>query len=259
MSNLLVVDDEEAICWGLARLGKDMGHEVTTASSAEEALDLTQQRKFDAIVLDVRLPGMDGLSAISELRKHVGTIPIIVITAYGDLHTAVETVRNGAFEYIVKPFNTDKVRRVLLRALEFAAQAPPDFRSVAAVEGFVGNTPVMQDVFNRIALAAASDACVLLQGESGTGKELAARAIHKYSSRCDGPFVAVNVASLSSTLAESELFGHVRGAFTGAEQARTGLLAKADHGTLFLDEVADIPLSTQVKLLRRSRMVKCCR
>ena len=250
MSNLLVVDDEEAICWGLARLGKDMGHEVTTASSAEEALDLTQQRKFDAIVLDVRLPGMDGLSAISELRKHVGTIPIIVITAYGDLHTAVETVRNGAFEYIVKPFNTDKVRRVLLRALEFAAQAPPDFRSVAAVEGFVGNTPVMQDVFNRIALAAASDACVLLQGESGTGKELAARAIHKYSSRCDGPFVAVNVASLSSALAESELFGHVRGAFTGAEQARTGLLAKADHGTLFLDEVADIPLSTQVKLLR---------
>ncbi|MFV1965093.1 MAG: sigma-54-dependent transcriptional regulator [Pirellulaceae bacterium] len=250
MSRLLVVDDEESICWGLVRLGEEMGHEVATASSAEEALDRVQQDTFDAIVLDVRLPGMDGLTAIRELREHVGSAPIVVITAYGDLQTAVEAVRNGAFEYIVKPFNMEKVRRVLLRVLEVGSGVPPDFQSVAAVEGFVGTTPAIQKAFHRIALAAASDACVLLQGESGTGKELAARAIHKYSSRCDGPFVAVNVASLSSTLAESELFGHVLGAFTGAEQARTGLLVKADHGTLFLDEVADIPLSTQVRLLR---------
>ncbi|MBM4089835.1 MAG: sigma-54-dependent Fis family transcriptional regulator [Planctomycetes bacterium] len=250
MSKLLVVDDEESICWGLARLGHDMGHEVTVASSAEEALNLVQRQTYDAIVLDVRLPGMDGLTAMSELRRHVGCVPIVVITAYGDLGTAVDAVRNGAFEYIIKPFDRERLQQVLGRALDPRSHVPADFGSVAASEGFVGTTPAMQEVFNRIAIAAASDASVLLRGESGTGKELAARAIHKFSPRGDGPFVAVNVASLSPALAESELFGHVRGAFTGAEQARTGLLVKANRGTLFLDEVADIPLPTQVKLLR---------
>lgn len=250
MARLLVIDDEEAICWGLKRLGESMGHQVVTGSSAEQALELVQREEFEAIILDVRLPGMDGLTAIGRMRAYVGRTPIIVITAFGDLQTAVEAVRAGAFEYIIKPFNTEKIRRVLTRALEVADQLQPETESVAAVEGFVGSTPAIQKVFNRIALAAASDAAVLLQGESGTGKELAARAIHRNSGRADGPFVAVNVASLNPTLAESELFGHVRGAFTGAEHSRTGLLVKADSGTLFLDEVADIPLPTQVKLLR---------
>jgi len=250
VARLLVVDDEQSICWGLTRLGESMGHEIAAASSAEQALELVEDSQPDVIVLDVRLPGMDGLTAIEHLREHVGQVPIIVITAYGDLQTAVKAVRNGAFEYIVKPFDLDQMQRTLQRALDSKRPAVVESLRGRPVEGLVGGTPEMQEVFKRIALAAASHACVLLCGESGTGKELAARAIHRYGSRSDGPFVAVNVASLSPSLAESELFGHVRGAFTGADESRTGLLVQADGGTLFLDEVADIPLSTQVKLLR---------
>ena len=250
MSKLLVVDDEQSICWGLSRLGESIGHEVVTCSSAEQALEFVTDVRPDAVVLDVRLPGMDGLTAIARLRERIGQVPIIVITAYGDLKTAVEAVRNGAFEYITKPFELDKVERALTRAL--TTHVVPAGRPLkpAHVGGLVGSSAAMQEVFKHIALAAASDASVLLYAESGTGKELAARAIHKYGERAEHPFVAVNAASLSSALAESELFGHVRGAFTGAEQDRVGLLAQADGGTLFLDEVADIPLSTQVKLLR---------
>lgn len=250
MPKVLVVDDEESICWGLTRIGEELGCEVVALPSAEEALELiAKDRSFAVVVLDVRLPGMDGLAAIQHLRKELANVPIIVMTAYGDLDTAVRAVRNGAFEYLVKPFKAERIQQVLSRAIQntsnelFAADVP-------AVEGFVGTTPAMQEVFNQIALAASADTSVLLLGESGTGKELAARAIHRYSSRAGGPFVAVNVAALSPALAESELFGHVRGAFTGADQARTGLLVKASGGTLFLDEVADIPRPTQVKLLR---------
>ena len=248
MALLLVVDDEQSICWGLSRLGEKLGHQVLVASSAEQALELVGQQKPDVIILDVRLPGMDGLTAIDPFRRVLGSVPIIVITAYGDLQTAVQAVRQGAFEYIVKPFDAQRVEQVLERAL--ATPRVDASRGVTAVDGFVGKTPAMQEAFNQIALASASSACVLLQGESGTGKELAARAIHKHSLRAEKPFVVINVASLSATLSESELFGHVRGAFTGADQARTGLLVRADGGTLFLDEVADIPLSIQVKLLR---------
>ncbi len=250
MARLLVIDDEQSICWGIRRLGEKMGHEVLTASSAEQGLKCVQAAAVDVIVLDIRLPGMDGLSAIEHLREHAGAIPIIVMTAYGDLHAAVQAVRKGAFEYIVKPFDIDRMRQALTRALEGARQVAAPTPPVTAVEGFVGCTPVMQQAFNQIALAAGSDASVLLQGESGTGKELAARAIHTYSARSHMPFVVVNVASLSSTLAESELFGHVKGAFTGADQSRDGLLVRAHRGTLFLDEIADIPVPTQVKLLR---------
>ncbi len=247
MPTLLVVDDEQSICWGLKRLGEQLGCEVHTASSAEQVLEDPVRAQPDAIVLDVRLPGMDGLEAIEHFRARWGRVPVIVITAYGDLHTAVEAVRQGAYEYIVKPFDARRIQQVLQRALATPPAAPG---TVAAVDGFVGSTPQMQEAFNRIALAASSDACVLLHGESGTGKELAARAIHRHSSRADHPLVVINAASLSETLAESELFGHVRGAFTGAEQPREGLLTRADGGTLFLDEVADIPLPIQIKLLR---------
>jgi two-component system nitrogen regulation response regulator GlnG len=192
---------------------------------------------------------MDGLAAIERFHDACGTVPIIVITAYGDLQTAVDAVRRGAFDYIAKPFDLTKMKSALVRALISepgrAASTPP-----IHVEGMVGRSPAIQEVYKRIALAAPSDAPVLLSGESGTGKELAARAIHRFSPRASGPFVAVNVASLSSTLAESELFGHVRGAFTGAEERRAGLLLQANGGTLFLDEVADIPPATQAKLLR---------
>jgi len=228
-----------------------MGHEVEAVSSAEDALKAAERNQPDAIVLDVRLPGADGLTAMPQLRRHVGQAPIVVITAHGDLQTAVTAVRNGAFEYILKPFDLDSVERTLRRALEreqpsARASRDPERR----VGGLVGKSSAMQDVYTRIALAAASDSGVLLTGESGVGKELAARAIHQFSKRSDGPFVAVNVAALSPSLAESELFGHAQGAFTGADSRRVGLLEQASGGTLFLDEVADIPLPTQVKLLR---------
>lgn len=250
MSSLLVVDDEQAICWGLERLGRSLGYEVTTASSAEAALELTMARRPDVIVLDVRLPGMDGLSAMQHLRARVGDVPIIVITAYGDLETAVKAVRLGAFDYVTKPFNLDQVRQVVMRAARREPHSSAMRAGPVAVDGIIGRTPIMQATFNRIALAAAAESYVLLLGESGTGKEMAARAIHRYSRRGEGPFVAVNVAALSPALAESELFGHERGAFTGADRSHLGLLVQADGGTLFLDEVAEIPLPIQVKLLR---------
>ncbi|HEY1067180.1 MAG TPA: sigma-54 dependent transcriptional regulator, partial [Pirellulales bacterium] len=255
MSRLLVVDDEPTICWGLSRLAQGLGHEVATASSAEQAFERLGAFSPDVVMLDVRLPGLDGLSAMPKLRAKIGDAPIVVMTAYGDLSTAVEAVRNGAFEYLVKPFDLSVAERVLERALAAPSQAKE--AAIAATTAgndiraqIIGQSAPMQEVFKRIALVAPSQACVHLHGESGTGKELVARAIHRYSSRSKGPFVALNLAALSPTVAESELFGHVRGAFTGADHARRGLLEQAHGGTIFLDEVADIPTSLQVKLLR---------
>lgn len=259
MPRLLIIDDEPAICWGLKRLGEELGHDVTTCATAEDGLQAAETAPPDVIVLDVRLPGMSGLEAIDRLRAVAAEAPILLITAHGDLATAVEAVRKDAFEFVVKPFDLAPMRRALERAVahrqahagEAEAAAPSDTPAPALdVDGMIGASPAIREAFRQIALAADAPASVLLVGESGVGKELAARAIHKYSRRSDGPFVAVNIASLNPALAESELFGHVRGAFTGADAARTGLLAQADGGTLFLDEVADIPLATQVKLLR---------
>jgi len=249
MPRLLVIDDEEAICWGLAELGKRLKLDVASASSAEQGLELAERKRPDLILLDVRLPGMDGLTALPRLRELAPAAPIVVMTAHGDLSIAVEAVRQGALDYVAKPFDLAQIERIIERAL-----AQPTASAASSVngqaDGLVGRTQIMQEVFKRIALVAPAEACVTLAGESGTGKELVARAIHRYSRRSSGPFVAVNVAALNPTLAESELFGHVRGAFTGADQPRQGLLVEADGGTLFLDEVADIPLPVQVKLLR---------
>jgi len=252
MAHLLVVDDEESICWGLSQLGRRMGHTVAVAASAEEALGLIAAQRPDAIVLDVRLPGMDGLSALTEFRRRLGPVAVIVITAYGELATAVAAVRSGAFDYLVKPFDLAVAERAIRRALESretSGEAPAALPE-DPTEQIAGASPAIQEVFKRIALVAPCDACVHLCGESGTGKELVARAVHRYSRRASGPFVAVNAASLTPSLAESELFGHARGSFTGADQPHQGLLERADGGTLFFDEVADIPLALQVKLLR---------
>ncbi|QDV48284.1 sigma-54-dependent transcriptional regulator [Gimesia fumaroli] len=250
MSKLLIVDDEESICWGLSQLGESHGHQVMMASTAEQALSLAEENRPDVVVMDVRLPGMDGLTAMQGLYDRIGPVPVIVITAYGDLQTAVEAVRKGAFDYIVKPFDLNQMEQVLDKAINESQREEHMPGETRQVEGLVGSTPEMQDVFKSIALVAGSEASVLLSGESGTGKELAAQAIHRFSERASGPFVAVNIASLSENLAESELFGHAQGAFTGAESARVGFLEQADQGTLFLDEVADIPISIQIKLLR---------
>ncbi len=252
MTCVLIVDDEQSICWGLSQLVGEMGHDALTASSAEEGLEIARQTPPDAIVLDIRLPGIDGLEAMERLHEILGPVPIIVITAYGVLSTAVTAVRNGAFDYITKPFDLQTAERTIARALASAEIATEYLLPPETIEHgqIVGTSAAMQEVFKRIALVAASETCVHVRGESGTGKELAARAIHRHSRRADGPFVAVNIAALSPSLAESELFGHVRGAFTGADETRQGLLAQADGGVIFLDEVADIPMTLQVKLLR---------
>ncbi|MSU76786.1 MAG: sigma-54-dependent Fis family transcriptional regulator [Gemmataceae bacterium] len=255
MSQLLIVDDEEAVCWALKKAFSKLGHHVAVAPSAEEAFVLAAKQRFDAIVLDVRLPGLDGISAMAKLRSLTGNAPVVVVTAFGNLATAVGAVEGGAFDYLAKPFDLaqaiDTVTRALKqRAMQQAAVEPPANGTVAPPEEMVGTGAAMQEVFKRIALVAPRDACVLITGESGTGKELVARAVHRYSARRDRPFLPVHIAALNPNLVESELFGHVKGAFTGASQTRAGLLALADGGTVFLDEIAEIPLPVQVKLLR---------
>ena len=248
MPKVLIVDDEESICWGVSRVCDKLGHQTRSASSAEAGLHEAASWRPDLVVLDVRLPGIDGITAVESFRALLGPVPIVIVTAFGDMATAVRAVQSDAFDYLLKPFGVQDIQAIIERALKRA----PDSISIdpPSDHELIGASPVMQSLYKRVALAAASDASVLLQGESGSGKELVARAIHRHSARNKGRFVAVNVAALSPSLAESELFGHVDGAFTGATRTRPGLLAQANGGTLFLDEVADIPLPLQVKLLR---------
>jgi DNA-binding NtrC family response regulator len=253
MAHLLLVDDEESICWGLAKLCQELGHTSATAASAEEAIALADRHRPDLVILDIRLPGMDGLSAMQRLRELAPEAPIIVMTAFGSLETAVTAVRNGAFEYLTKPFDLDAATSIIRRALERRAgqsPLPPQAEPGSLAGELLGSSAAMQQVFKRIALAAPSEVPVLVTGESGTGKELVARAIHRHSLRASAPLVSVNLAALSPTLVESELFGHARGAFTGADAARRGLLELADGATVFFDEIGDIAPSVQVKLLR---------
>lgn len=226
-----------------------MGHTVDVAASAEEGIHLAAGAAPDLLILDVRLPGMDGLTAMESFARHLKGAPIIVITAFGDLKTAVEAVRNGAFEYVVKPFDLAEIRGVIERGLR-VLPSEKKLAASEALDGMLGQSPAMQNVFKKIALAANSDAAVLLHGESGVGKELAATAIHRHSARRQGPFVSVNIASLSPSLAEAELFGHTESAVAGTTQSRSGILLQANDGTLFLDEVAAIPPTLQLKLLR---------
>lgn len=251
MSHILVVDDEEAVCWALERALKGEGHSVSVAASAEDALAVAKRKRPDAVVLDVRLPGMDGLSALGRLREVSGDAPVIVVTAFGNLGTAVRAVEGGAFDYLAKPFDLNQALDSVARALQRrgSAEAPPTVEPESGEE-IVGRSPAMQVVFKRIALVAPRDSCVLITGESGTGKELVARALHRHSSRRDKPFLPIHIAALNPSLVESELFGHVKGAYTGATEPRPGLLLLGDGGTVFLDELADIPLPVQVKLLR---------
>ena len=248
---VLIVDDEEAVCWALRRAFERAGYLANVASSAEEGLESARREKPDVVILDVRLPGMDGLEALGQLRKITDDAPIIVITAHGNLSTAVRAMEGGAFDYVAKPFDLAQALDAVTRALN----RPPSLAAAPASEpvsneDIIGRSPAMQQVFKQIALVAPRDVCVLITGESGTGKELVARAIHRHSARRDKPFIPVHVAALNPNLVESELFGHEKGAFTGAAGAKEGLLALADGGTVFLDELADIPLPVQAKLLR---------
>ena len=252
MSRILIVDDEESICWALRESLGDEGHDVAVASSAEAGLRAAAERPPDALVLDVRLPGADGLSSMKAFRDRIGPAPIIIITAFGNLETAVRAMEGGAFDYLVKPFDLDHATTVVRRALEKRAipGRAVEPAATAGPEALIGASAAMQDLFKKIALVAPADVPVLITGESGTGKELVARAIHRHSGRRGGPFLPVCIAALSPGLVEGEIFGHAKGSFTGANQDRRGLLELATGGTVLLDEVGDIPANLQVKLLR---------
>jgi two-component system nitrogen regulation response regulator GlnG len=253
VKHILIVDDEEAVCWSLQRALRREGHAVAVAASAEQAFARIGEQRPDAIILDVRLPGIDGLSALPQLHKLAPDAAVIVVTAFGNLPTAVRAVEEGAFDYLTKPFDLGQALDAVNRALQrrpLPENAVPAAADEETPQEIVGRSPVMQAMFKRIAMVAPRESCVLITGESGTGKELVARALHRYSSRRDRPFLPVHIAALNPNLVESELFGHTKGAFTGAAQARPGLLSLADGGTVFLDELGDIPLPVQVKLLR---------
>src|ERR1700685_1599013 len=256
MSHVLVVDDEPSICWGFRELLTEEGHDVSIASSAEEALDLASRNVPDAVVLDVRLPGRDGLSALADLRGRIGDAPIIIVTAFGDLQTAIRAIEEGAYDYLAKPFDLEQAAEILRRALRRgvepgsvskrqagrdSVEAETAQTGTAERNSLLGSSLVMQDIFKQIALVAASDVPVLITGESGTGKELVAQAIHAHGRRREGPFVPICLAALSPGVLESELFGHVRGAFTGADRERQGLLGMADAGTALRDARGGAP------------------
>ncbi len=251
MQRVLIIDDEEAVCWALREALVRMGHGVAVAGSAEEGLQKASTFHPDVILLDVRLPGADGLSIMEPLARASKQAPILVMTAFGNLETAVRAVEGGAFEYLIKPFDLDQALDGVQRALSRRGvpSSLPLQTTHGPTEEVVGSSPAMQAVFRRIALVAGGDSPVLLTGESGTGKEWVSRAIHRNSSFREGPFLPVHIGALNPATLESELFGHVKGAFTGASQNRTGLLGLAEGGTLFIDEIADVPLGIQVKIL----------
>jgi len=254
--NLLVVDDEEVIREGMRRILEAEGYHVTNSASGRTAIEKIQERDFDVVITDLKMPGMDGMEVLKAIKILQPEVPVVIITGYSTVDTAVEAMKNGAFDYIAKPFTSDLIIDKVQKAIDHKTLAMEGF-SVKKVmsaghgfDGFIGESIEMQKVYRRIMQVSPTDSTVLITGESGTGKELVARAIHKNSPRYDHSFVAVDCSSLPETLLESELFGHVKGSFTGAIHSKTGLFKVADGGTLFLDEISNISLATQSKLLR---------
>ena len=253
---LLVVDDEPSMREFLEILLAQEGYQVATAASGEEGLKIYRQLEPDLILTDVKMPGMSGLDLIREIHALDAAIPIIAITAYASADDAIRAVREGAYDYLSKPFQIEDLRIIIRNALEARRLRRENVelrRSIDEQHRFgeiVGKSPQMDEVFNLISRIAPSKANVLIIGESGTGKELVARAIHKDSGRSDRPFVTVNCTAIPENLLESEMFGHMKGSFTGAVANKQGLVEAAHTGTLFLDEVGDISLAIQAKLLR---------
>jgi two-component system response regulator PilR (NtrC family) len=256
-ASILVIDDEEIMREILETLLVREGYMVRLASAGAEGLELARSLPFDAVIVDVMMPGMDGLSVLDELRKHDEELPVVMITAYASMENAITAMKKGAFDYITKPFKNDEVLVVLRNAIErrrLVAENVALKQNLQAryhkFSGIIGKSPQMKQVFDLIIQAAPSRSTILITGESGTGKELVARAIHSNSSRADKSFVTVNSGNLPPDLLESTLFGHVKGAFTGAVYPKKGLFDLADKGSIFFDEIGNIPLETQAKLLR---------
>jgi two-component system response regulator HydG len=254
-ARLLIVDDDRDMREALGTLLSDEGHTCELAEDAAAALDIVDVQTFDVVICDVRMEGMSGLELLDRLRRSHPALPFIVITGAGGVHQAVDAIKRGAFEYMVKPCDGNELRRIVTEALDGrrhpseSMRAPPPLSTVGRVE-LVGSGPAMRSLQTSIDFVARSSAPVLVVGETGVGKELVARSIHARSERRDRPFVAVNTSAIPQELLEAELFGHVRGGFTGAVQGRRGLLSEADGGTLLLDEIGDMSFGLQAKLLR---------
>lgn len=255
---ILVADDDATIRGNLAMLLRSEGYETREAVDGIHATDLLRNETFSLVLLDLNMPGRHGMELLREREEHLDETPVIVITAYGGSSAAIEAMKLGAYDYITKPFDLDEVLFTVRRALtqqvlteQVRLLSEPGLSSEDPnEEELIGRTPAMVSVFKLIGRVAATREPVLIIGESGTGKELVAAAIHRSSARCDKPFIKVNSAALSSSLLESELFGHERGSFTGAVSQRVGRFEQADGGTLFLDEIGDLEIDLQAKLLR---------
>ena len=255
--SVLVVDDEPGMVSFLQRALAARCGSVDTAGSVEDAMPLLRRRLYDLVVLDIALPGRSGIDWLHDLRDEGFAGDVVLMTAYADLDTAIDALRAGAADFLLKPFSLAQVLNALQRCFERSRLVRENFvlrrevnERAAVVEGVVGESAAMRALCERLRRIAPTPATVLLTGESGTGKEVAARALHGMSSRAGGPFVPLNCAAIAAELIESELFGHVRGAYTGAQQSREGLFYYARGGTLFLDEVSELPLPAQAKLLR---------
>ena len=247
-----VVDDDSSIRWVLERALSQAGIANESFDNADQLLTRITTEQPDVIISDIRMPGTDGLELLSRINGSHPDLPVIITTAHSDLDSAVASYQQGAFEYLPKPFDLDEVvaitERALAHSLEKRGEAPV-LEELPATE-IIGEAPAMQEVFRAIGRLAHSNITVLINGESGTGKELVARALHRHSPRAANPFIALNMAAIPKDLMESELFGHEKGAFTGANSKREGRFEQADGGTLFLDEIGDMPADTQTRLLR---------
>ena len=256
MDKLLLIDDEADVQYSFRRIFDSPEIEIATASSGEEGLKLIPKFTPDLVMMDVRMTGLSGLETLRRLRQTDAKLPVIIMTAYGTTQTAIEAMKLGAYDYVLKPFDVPKLKTLVSSALEAsrAMKKVVSYQPLLESEdydiGIVGRTDAMQEVFKLIGQLAMSDATALITGESGTGKELIARAIYGHSKRSDKPFLAINCAAIPENLLESELFGHEKGAFTGATNQRIGKFEQCNGGTLFLDEIGDMTAATQTKILR---------
>tara|TARA_B110000879_G_scaffold95312_1_gene130205 strand:- start:712 stop:2100 length:1389 start_codon:yes stop_codon:yes gene_type:complete len=250
MKPIWILDDDKSIRWVFEKALARADLAFKTFSSTADAFEMLEKELPQVIVSDIRMPGGSGLDFLTEVKEKHPDIPVIIMTAYSDLESAVAAFQHGAFEYLAKPFDVDQALDVIKRAVDETLRQGVESVALEETPEIIGQAPAMQEVFRAIGRLSRSHATVLINGESGSGKELVASALHKHSPRANSPFIAINTAAIPKDLLESELFGHERGAFTGAQAARRGRFEQADNGTLFLDEIGDMPAELQTRLLR---------